>query len=227
MSLFAPVEPHPIFLFANLDDSSIRHRVQLVLRDNHGHQGALELDLNVVPPLPDGKTWDEFQRAYASNDTGDAQHQAFGRHLFAALSGNAAMRETWQGIHSASSAAGQPLALTAIFGPGTERLARLPLELLHDDAGFLFARPDSAVRRCFAHAAARVRIPAVTPTAVRLGLPAGRGRSVRSRAARGSVARAVRRPSDRVPAGESRWHRPSARHHALPLRAYLGARFPR
>ncbi|MEH6875704.1 MAG: CHAT domain-containing protein, partial [Candidatus Competibacter sp.] len=150
MSLFAPVEPHPIFLFANLDDSSIRHRVQLVLRDNHGHQGALELDLNVVPPLPDGKTWDEFQRAYVGNDTGDAQHQAFGRHLFAALSGNAEMRETWQGIHSASSAAGQPLALTAIFGPGTERLARLPLELLHDDAGFLFARPDSAVRRCFA-----------------------------------------------------------------------------
>lgn len=60
------------------------------------------------------------------------------------------MRETWQGIHSASSAARQPLALTAIFGPGTERLARLPLELLDDDAGFLFARPGSAVRRCFA-----------------------------------------------------------------------------
>ncbi|MCB1765572.1 MAG: CHAT domain-containing protein, partial [Candidatus Competibacteraceae bacterium] len=150
MSLFAPVEPHPLFLFANLDDSSIRHQVHLILHDNQGHQGALELDLNAVPPLPDGKTWDEFQRAYVSNDTGDAQHQAFGRHLFAALFGNAAMRETWQGIHSASSAAGQPLALTVIFGPGTERLARLPLELLHDAAGFLFARPGSAVRRCFA-----------------------------------------------------------------------------
>jgi len=150
MSLFAPVEPHPLFLFANLDDSSIRHQVHLILHDNQGHQGALELDLNAVPPLPDGKTWDEFQRAYVSNDTGDAQHQAFGRHLFATLFGNAAMWETWQGIHSASSAAGQPLALTVIFGPGTERLARLPLELLHDAAGFLFARPGSAVRRCFA-----------------------------------------------------------------------------
>jgi len=105
MSLFAPVEPHPIFLFANLDDSSIRHRVQLILRDNQGHQGALELDLNAVPSLPDGKTWDEFQRAYADNDTGDSQHQAFGRALFEALFGGTAMRETWQGIHSASSAA--------------------------------------------------------------------------------------------------------------------------
>jgi tetratricopeptide (TPR) repeat protein len=83
MEAFETTPPHPLFLSATLNSSLDRSRVHLILRDNEGHQGATEINLERVPPLSDGNSWQAFQRDYIRGDSGEADHQAFGKALFA------------------------------------------------------------------------------------------------------------------------------------------------
>jgi hypothetical protein len=146
MELFDAAGAYSLFLSATLSSSRNRQRIHLVLRDRAGNHGAGELDLETQAGLDTGDTWGEFCAHYLSARTGAGDHQSFGRALFGALLAcDPTMAEAWSGI--SAGAAGRPLRLTVSFGRHTETFARLPLELLHDDSGFLFSRPDSALVR--------------------------------------------------------------------------------
>ncbi len=150
MEFFRPTEAYPLFLRATLPRSVARNQLHLDLDDGRGNQGTAEVDLGHLSAPSNGNGWDAFHRRYVDQDTGEVDHRSFGSQLFELLfMGDPSIRQAWQGIQTA--AEGRPLALTVTFGSQTERLARLPLELLHNEAGFLFARPGSALRRAFLH----------------------------------------------------------------------------
>ncbi len=150
MQPFQITNAHPVQLSATLPASDNRRRIHLVLRNPHGAHGSGVLDLTEVPSLSTGDTWPQFQAAYLNGDTGATDHLAFGTALHhAILSADPSIAAAWSAIQA--NADGGPLAMTLSLGPRTERFAALPLELLHDDAGFCFNRPDSALTRAFEH----------------------------------------------------------------------------
>lgn len=89
--------------------------------------------------------WDAFLERYTQDDVTEDQFKAFGRDLFQALIIDTQLGPVWTGIQSA--AAGRPLLMTVELERATEAISSLPLELLHSDSGFLFARPGSGIQR--------------------------------------------------------------------------------
>ncbi len=143
---------HPAFLSVNLPNEAEGGVIQLVLQDEDGAHGMGTLDLGALDgeQFPgQGLTWKDFLQDYRSCRTGLIDQQTFGQALIAAIrNADARLSRAWSIVRR--NAGGRPLNLTVSFGPGTERFAALPLELLHDEGQFLFALPDSALTRCFA-----------------------------------------------------------------------------
>lgn len=148
MDAFKHTEPYPAYLAAELVNSDNRRRIHLVLGDAEGVHGAGVLDLMATPllyPLPHEN---HFLAEYVAGRTGATDHLAFGRALHQALlAADPSLARAW----TALTASGRPLALTVGLGPLTELFAGLPLELLHDEAGFCFNRPGSSLMRAFVH----------------------------------------------------------------------------
>lgn len=128
-------------------------RFSVALGDDRGRDadGACILDLGRW--LRTGETWAEFLQEYLECDVKHDALAAFGRDLFGWLIRTSGLADAWAGIRG--SAGRQPILLHVELGGGTERFARLPLELLHDDDEFLFARPGAGLLRSLRRTSAR------------------------------------------------------------------------
>jgi len=151
MQPFETADAYPVYLSATLSASENRRKIHLILRDAAGAHGAgvLDLDLHAQQTLP-GHTinWACFLDDYRTNRSGTGDQQAFGQALLrAVLQADASLGQAWAAV--LAGAAGRPLSLIVSFGSQTEAFAQLPLELLHDQGQFLFARPQAALTRCF------------------------------------------------------------------------------
>ncbi len=151
MQPFETAEAYPVYLSATLSASENRRKIHLILRDAAGAHGSgvLDLDIHAEQTLP-GHTisWAGFLDDYRTNRSGTGDQLAFGQALLGALlKADATLGQAWAAI--LARAAGRPLSLIVSFGSQTEAFAQLPLELLHDQGQFLFARPRAALTRCF------------------------------------------------------------------------------
>jgi len=149
MQPFETADAYPVYLSATLSASENRHRIHLILRDGAGAHGAgvLDLDLHATQTAAAHTTisWDGFLADYRASRSGTADQQAFGQALLRALlQADASLSQAWAAV--LAGAAGRPLSLIVSFGSQTEAFAQLPLELLHDQGQFLFARPHSRLR---------------------------------------------------------------------------------
>ena len=123
---------------------------ELELMDAGGKvaQGEFAIDRQRVLDGDAGQTWGSFLEKYSAAETGAAALNHFGRALFQRLFGEVdALRDAWQDALGAT--AKRVVDLTVRLGPHTEGFAGLPLELLHDGEGFVFARPGCRLRRSY------------------------------------------------------------------------------
>lgn len=125
--------------------SDARASFTLTLRDLHGNGGSGRWELHAGRTLHDGTTWAATLAAYRTGRADPDLLRRFGRDLLDSLLADRALFGAWQAV--LGRAAGAPLLLTVQCGAGTGAFARLPLELLHDDAGFLFASSGSGLQR--------------------------------------------------------------------------------
>ncbi|WP_437928915.1 tetratricopeptide repeat protein [Sorangium sp. So ce291] len=128
-------------------------RFSVVLGDDLGKDAGGACTLDLGRGLRTGETWAEFLQAYLACDVRHDTLAAFGRDLFGWLVRTSGLADAWAGIRG--SAGRQPILLHVELGDGTEPFARLPLELLHDDEEFVFARPGAGLLRSLRKTSAR------------------------------------------------------------------------
>ena len=120
---------------------------ELSLLDSKGQLATGEFTLDEDRPLGSG-TWRNFLESYLRGDASPASLHDFGKDIYRILlTEQSNLFDAWLDAYGAAS--GHPLDLTLDLHPHTEEFARLPLELLHDETGFLFARPGSQLRRTY------------------------------------------------------------------------------
>ena len=144
----AELECHRVWLAIDRQQSRSDEHYNIRLTDVAGNNasiacGPLERSQQMAgePHL----SWDDFLSRYTDDDVSSAAVERFGRTLFNRLIGDAGLRETWQSIRTVAD--GRPLSLEVEFGRGTEVFSSLPLELLRDQYGFVFATPGSGLLR--------------------------------------------------------------------------------
>ncbi|MBF0423959.1 MAG: CHAT domain-containing protein [Magnetococcales bacterium] len=144
MACFQSLIPYPVFLEVRLPSSLSRQTLFLDLLDQHGHGGSGWVELTTFL-----QEWKPFLDHYIVLNGGYVECQKFGRALFALLFPQGSeLLAAWRAIEAARGR-DHPVHMTISFGPLTEALAGLPLELLHDESGFVFARPNHALDRAF------------------------------------------------------------------------------
>ncbi|MCP4692046.1 MAG: hypothetical protein GY859_28635, partial [Desulfobacterales bacterium] len=138
------------------------NRLVLHLRDGSGNDGGGEFTVNpgrVVKGM--GFTWADFLERYVRDDAIEDEFKAFGYDLFLAIIGETGLARAWSGVLAASDR--RPLLMIAEFSRNTEAMAELPLEMLHDDANFVFARPGAGLERVLLGTPARDFIAPAEP----------------------------------------------------------------
>ena len=152
--MFESPNPNDVILLV-LADKEEPNKFPVHLMDLKGHEGAgkFTLDLQRTYGITPTQTWGSFLERYIKLDVTDDEIVAFSVDLFQALIRDSGLGASWREIQSA---AGQGhLLLTVEFSADTEPIAALPLELLHDNENFVFARPGSGIQRALLKTPAR------------------------------------------------------------------------
>lgn len=123
-------------------------RFAVTVRDDHGSIGTGICDLASARGL------DEALRAYRRLELGPRELVELGRRLLATLVlADPVSRDAWQRIRGAAGC--EPLQVAVEFEPDTEPVWVLPLELLADEHGFLFARRGASLTRALVATSAK------------------------------------------------------------------------
>lgn len=153
----------------------------VTLYDGQGNAGSGSFAVDPDRLLATGTSWAQFLVDYVQVEPGEDDLKAFGRDLFTALFEESSrdLHGAWKGV--LGGAGQRALELTVRFGPQTEQIAALPLELLHDGQSYLFRRPGSALRRAYDEAPAKAfRAPDRPRVLFAWSLSRGSGRLLRA-----------------------------------------------
>ncbi|WP_437907184.1 tetratricopeptide repeat protein [Sorangium sp. So ce327] len=158
MRIDEPLNAHEAFLEVRASGemasgSTEQPRFSVALGDDLGQDAGGACILDLGRKLRTGETWAGFLEAYLACDVRHDTLAAFGRDLLGWLVRTSGLADAWAGIRG--SAGRQPILLHVELGDGTEPFARLPLELLHDEEGFIFARPGAGLLRSLRKTSAR------------------------------------------------------------------------